>query len=444
MQVRLIAWTAVLALGSGCGPLLEVPDGGMSGTDSESGDPPVDVSTSNGGATSSDPTVGPISTTEPDPPRPPDFGGPPPWGSSGGSSGETGQLCVDHFEMFVISATTRLLVRDQDGDGTEELWMAVASLDGEGTQLFTVDSGGESFAGEFPGQFVDLHDVDGDGILDATGFDTIAGGPSPWRFSRGESGFISGLTETMEITFQQGSTGLGQADGDGAADFFQNRDGVLSLFVGDGSGGFGESTIAPSQLGGPVSTRSIEGDATGIVLTERHLHDPIDACIPHAFQPYRVVDGGIYPLDVPSWPEFLPPSAPLRTSTHDGWSFIFNRGCSANVSQPVGVLAHLYVGDVHHDVLASPPGVLATAGDYDGDGYVDMALAPDEGLLQLNRGNTMMWFDDTENLDVELLPPLPSATFSVDLDSDGRDEIFYGSEFGPGLVTYSWIDFHDC
>lgn len=439
--MRWIAWVGLVTVASGCGPLLEVPQESMGDSESTSGMPPHGTTSGGGGevgVTGAPVTSTPVTTHA----TGIDLGGA--WeSSSGSSSGETAEpLCAAFYTMEVFPAAVRMLVRDQDGDGTEELWMVAPGPDLQISWLFGVDIGGAHERGEFPGIFLDMHDIDGDGFLDGTGFDGLVGGPSPWTFSPGEPGFFGGPAEVMDLTFQEGASGFGQVSSDSYADFFHNEDGVVQLLIGDGAGGFTDGGIAPSPLSGPVSVHEVAGDATVRVLAEAAFADIDHECIRHDFAPYRIDAAGFYPMSAPILFGEMVPSVHVASETHDGFTTFFNRSCSES-SGLTSIVAHQYQGDKPFNARTFPPGMLSAAGDYDGDGDIDVATIPESGNILLSRGAGGD-FESALEIEVEVLPPISSRVHSVDIDGDGADEIVYGVDLGPDELLYTWVDFYDC
>lgn len=158
-----------------------------------------------------------------------------------------------------------LLPGDLNNDGNLDILVlqrdGVTPLLGDGTGAFTQGERQEVSSGEFPSGA--LGDLNGDGNLDLLMASAEAGGLSVW-LGDGRGGFARGPS----LAGEHGGFALGDLDGNGVLDLvtanpsnFESTDHSISIRLGNGDGSFGSaSTLTIDGPPGPLALGDLNND----------------------------------------------------------------------------------------------------------------------------------------------------------------------------------------
>ncbi len=444
------AWLGVALLVAGCSSRVILSDEGADGT---AGDTDTSASSEGGGSDSPPGTtlppmtsVGPMSTSGPITAT---FGTDGGFDSSGffGSSGDFPEaLCWSATPLFEAPEESRLFVLDQDGDGLAELWLSFfegGGGPGGGADLFWFDTDSQPIsAGFFPGFLTGLQDMDGDGIGDGVGF-SFGGGSPRLSFIPATPFQIEGPFTPTPFGFQDGFEGIVEITGDGLADFFRNRDGVLELLAGDGTGGFVPIAAAKSSLVGDVAPRLVKQDSSLVALAQSGYFDDLTSCAPHGFELLRRVEAGLELVGIGDDADGFTPNQLIGAESFDAFTNVYARACSGEGE--VTVQVHRFEGNELSSVKNYESSSFAVLGDFDGNGLDDIALgSPSLEVVSVYNGSVAGTFTEGPRDEVLFGEPVPSRAFVVDMDADGRDEIILGTRDGGPEIAYQRLDLEPC
>lgn len=403
-------------------------DGGSDGPSPGTGEPPM-------------PTVGPMSTT-----------GPTTLGSSGfdssgfvgSSSGGSQPLCWSVQPLFEAPEESRLHVRDQDGDGLEELWLGFFDGGGPGgqTDLFWFDATSEPlFAGSFPGFFTGWHDINGDDVLEAMGF-SFGGGPPRLGYIEGSPFSVQGPVLQTPFDFEDGFEAFADLDSDGLGDFLSGGDGMISLLAGDGAGGFQPTSSVASGLAGGLVVRPVRGNVELFAVSETSFFDDLFGCSEHALELLTVNGKQLaFTTSSGSFSSFFPTEV-IGAEQFGPFTNIYTRAC---FKDQVTLQVHRFDGGAAVEVEDYASSSFVALGDFDGNGLRDVALGGLglDSILTYN-GTVAGVFTFGGPLDVVFGEPVPSRVFVVDIDADGREEIILGTRDGGPELVYQRLDLDPC
>ncbi|MFT3771018.1 MAG: VCBS repeat-containing protein [Minicystis sp.] len=334
-----------------------------------------------------------------------------------------------------VSAAT-MAAGDVDGDGKVDLVVVrlpVTSPQSDPPASIDVirNLGGGAFAapvtytGGLHTLALALADVDGDGSLDIlTGADGSPPGPSSDGLlvlkNQGDGTFATGVSHPQLPLV----IGLATADfdGDGAIDVaWVAPGGTLGIALGDGAGGFGPPVLLPaaSSWSSALSTGDLDGDGlVDLVLTDGGGSVSV-----------RMNQGGgtfaaaaEYPLE--SWATITTNTVTLVDLDGDGLLDVAqvdgNGHVHVRLNQGGGVLGSAL------SFAAGDRGYGIAAGDLDGDGHPDLAIANQTRLNVLpNRGDGTL----VSRVDVPCGDG-PREAVLVDYDGDGRLDVITGNWAG--------------
>ncbi|MCR9162612.1 MAG: hypothetical protein ACE37F_03420 [Nannocystaceae bacterium] len=420
-------------LGVGCGPAVILPE--ESGTDTAA---PTGGSTGSGTGTGVD--DGPLPTgPAPSTTSPTSVGQESSSSGAFGSESSSGEqaLCWTSTLAFEAPEESRLLVADQDGDGVDELWLTFFGGGGPGsaTEVFRfTPEGVPEPAGFFPGFMTGLHDIDGDQVRDAVGF-AFGGGPPRLTFIPSPPGLVEGKPIQTTLGFEDGFEAFVDVNDDGLADFIRNADGttVTELLLGDGAGGFVANAAMDAPFEGDVTALPVVGgDVT--VLAESAYFDPLGDCIEHplvavlAALELELLWTGI---SFDGWVA----NAPLAAFGDGDEGSVYSRVCSPT-DNTVALQVDTFIGAEFYSELY-PPGSFVAVGDFSGDGVIDMTAGTVDGTgVETRLGESGGSFEAAEFNEVSYGDPVANRVHVVDLDLDGRDDVFVGASGGDGVLHF--------
>ena len=355
------------------------------------------------------------------------------------------------FQLFgVRSASAGVELLDVDADGDLDAALALAdgrfnySVDAwlwmrnDGSGVFTRDDAyGASAQGDSCGDLV-AGDLDQDGVLDLllVGTDrrsvSIYPGDGSGGFrGRGEApGAFAGGAPHFEA---------GDFDGDGLGDLLLNTFSTTAtaLYLGDGDGTFGFA----SSLGDPVASAFVTADFdsdgnldcaykfrrgnTGVDKVKLQLGDGLGD-FPSTFElELRVPD--VVEFAVIDWDGDGAPDLLGTLPTLGGMALYFGDGAGGLLPNP---LNFVFAGVVPADVAVA---------DLDGDGDQDFVVADPPGArlrVVLNRGDGTV----EASLDLPSNGGTPERVVVVDLDGDGRFEIVSGGSADAFVELFVPLD----
>ncbi|HET6372753.1 MAG TPA: VCBS repeat-containing protein [Candidatus Polarisedimenticolia bacterium] len=331
-----------------------------------------------------------------------------------------------YFEPVVLEATRSpetgadIDLGDVTGDGLPDIVVTWGSWDSPASTVRThVALGGGEFSASVPSslpipsdvfdcQERQLHDIDGDGLLDlvAVTYDPVSSDPSSLvtvARSTGDGGFVLATQLVVPLGLNQGPLAVGDFFPDGVPDIAtafaasQSTDDLMAVFVGTGGVSF---LSPPEQWPAPGSPLAFWPD---LAAGDIDLDGALDLVFSsHAFDGLAAVGQ----LDVVSWDAAFSP----------------------------------------HTILSMPDdaGGLPAVGDLDEDGWPDVVVGPDPQVSGGFPRNLSIFRNDGHGA---LLPRQATGAVKsgrpdiVELDGDGIPDVFigtYGSAlfFGNGDGTF--------
>jgi hypothetical protein len=437
---------ALLALG--CGPLVALPEDTDGASETM---PPAGSSTDDEPSSDADGgDDGPFSTGPNPTTASPSTSGAMTTGDtfgSGSSGGIEQPQCWTSGLVFEAPEEARLIVADQDGSGDDELWLTFFDGGGPGsaTEVFRFSPDGiPEPAGFFPGFMTGLHDIDGDLLGDAVGFAFGGGGPPSVAFIPGEPGFVDGEPIPTVLGFEDGFEAFIDVSNDGFADFVRNADGttITELLVGDGGGDFFPITSMKAPFQGDVAVLGLDGGG-GFVMAESEYFDPLGDCIGHPFAVVAANPAELVPLWTQPNIEGWIPSAPLAATGDPDDGIVYTRVCFPG-DNSVSLQVTEFAGPVTSTDQYGEGSFLAV-GDFSGDGRLDATFGTlDQNGMETMLGQGGIEFSEPEFSEVLYGDPIANRVYVVDMDLDGRDEIFVGAATGGGGVDYYRLDLEPC
>ena len=342
-------------------------------------------------------------------------------------------LCFAAREIYEYPHQGVMTFPDTRGDGVPELWFVWAFLRSTSTYGLarTQDRRYESYAG-FDERVIGWADVDGDGRDDAITCPS-QGCPTAWLSTTG----TPSEALVLDLDPDEGIVGWSDIDGDGFADAITARDEVLRVWRGDGSGSF----VPMAQV-----SLSPWRSAAGLLLSRTdHRTFAIVTCTG------CTAEVRLLHLDDAGVLQTLAVSEPLRSprllaleSTPAGALRVVVEHLSPDSERLVDLLVREGDGLVPslriHDIET------AEAGDFDGDGRLDlMWRAQGQTWVQPALGQT----EEVMAVDVDLVQANAGLFWSgeppprvADLDGNGRDEIVQARFVGDGHLEA--IELVDC
>jgi hypothetical protein len=406
--------TCVLVVGCvalSCGPRVAFEDDDGTWVDDTRGEPPTEPP---------DPTG--MDTGSPQPPEPPS------------------PLCLGQRVVWESEGVGhRLVLGDTRGDGLPELWLVSGALP---TSILALVRAGETYdpllATTFEGFFVALADLNASGRDDAIAFEF--GAPPEWYARMSDAMGLPSADIPLSVPlgdFSSTTMAFFDVSDDRRADLLQGTDGMLQIWRGDGAGGF---TAMSNTLLEPWSHAS--------QLT-RNRYDP---------RSFAAVLWGDPPGSVVTLLGIAPGDALVRYATSDTLydPIILDMRPIDSDERPDVVVAHRTQGRTLVDVLLarddgqlvgvwrSPEIDVAVAGDFDGDGRLDLLWTHGHQSYAVAGLPS-----DAEavpvNVDLVDLADLPAQArhHVADLDGDGRDEIVQLRAMGD-TYTVEIIEAVDC
>jgi len=446
VERRLWVW---LVVGIGCGPQVALSDG------------TTDEGDSSGTAAAATGDEGVEPTTSP--PAPGTESGPADE-SSGNESDNDGPVpteeCWQVEELFEAPETAGTVISDQDGDGTDELWLSFTDNGGPGpgdTTLFRIDlDGTPGLELPIPGFLISFGDIDGDALQDLVLIDFSGGFPPVFSYAHATGpGAFDFPAIPMELELQEGLSGFFDAEGDGLADVFALQDdGSVDLRLGNGMGAF---TVASNTFVGEfesIFVTSVPGAPDYALLGSTRGFGgggpPARGCEGSEYQVLQATGGPLQNVaaSMPAGPTGLGPLLSTR-GYDDGTLVAFTGYCDGDNSfSQLRLLSWDSSQMMISDTTLLRDMQWATSGDFDGDGLLDIIFAlPGEEQMAWSAGIDPVTF----------APPLPIAidvpdirnnnVRALDQDGDGRDELLRGhvvAEGNPAQLAYDRVSFGPC
>ena len=366
-------------------------------------------------------------------------------GFFGSSSGEVVQQCWSVQPLFEVPEQSRLFVIDQDGDGVMELWVAVfvGGGPGGGSELFRFGNTGQpNQAGFFPGFLTGFHNLNGDGISDATGLAFGGGGPPQLGYIEGIPQLVEGPVTVTQFGIEDGFEGFIDLNNDGLDDYLRNLEGGIEVLPGDGTGAFLPTLVVNSGLTGDIVPTPVAGNPDMLVVAQTAFFDDLSACSSHPFEFLTSEDGGEL-VAVTSSPDSKYESTEVLAAEHFGTSTnVYTRACAG---QGVTMQIQRFEGLEVIQLSEYEPSSFATLGDFDGDGQDDIALGSlSLDTIRIYNGLAGGSFSDGQFTDALFGEPVPSRAFVLDFDGDGRDEIILGTLDGGSEIPFQRLDLDPC
>lgn len=129
----------------------------------------------------------------------------------------------------------------------------------------------------------------------------------------------------------------------------------------------------------------------------------------------------------------------IHAETADESVNVYAHACN---DASLGMLGHYRFENGRADVDFRGPVLFGTAGDFDGDGLVDLAYG-DDTSLHLERAVVPNAFASVESTDLELGGVSQFRVYSVDVDLDGSEEVIVGEPTGSS-IHYFRLDLEPC
>ena len=326
---------------------------------------------------------------------------------------------------------------DTRGDGIPEIWLSWVDLEASprriaSTGFARAGEGHTIFGGaQFPSTTVVWADLDGDGRDDAI-YAPRRDGVTSWAGRRSDPAGVPAPDLEMQLSLPARAHPVAWFDVtlDGRADSFASEGGVLQIAAGDGVGGFSPSTtisLEPWDSVHSILPSRVDPRAFAVRLNTTCAGCPtavtLVAPVGHGGAAVRYATSAL--LDDPLMLDMRPiddeddrPDVVVRHVVSTG-----ERVVDVFLAQDDGTL---------RSVRQIPVGDAALAGDFDGDGRLDLIWRRDEE-------ETYVLFDvvgasEPRRVEVDPLPfeidglssPNPPGLRRppvADIDGDGRDEI---------------------
>ncbi len=363
--------------------------------------------------------------------------------------------CWQVQPMFEAPSNAGMLIRDQNLDGRQEIWLLFDADGGPGpgeTTIFAIDDSGTPLAELVVNGFLQgLGDIEGDGLLDLVTISFVPGQGPFFAAAR-----ATGLAQfelppaMLDLELSQNRTGFFDINGDGPADVVSLRmEGALEFSVGNGIGGFElvnevllDSDPQFVQLQ-PIDNSSVQGILLGYTSFDGELN-----CNPIS---YTLLDGSMGQLDAlassPAGDQF----GFLRRAEiiDDGSTVIYTDTCD-NQTESHGLRPLRW--NESEGQFQELPGVSAmqwaTVGDFNGDGFTDRIYAePGAPTISLALGAAGLQLEAAQSIGIAVEDTRDNRVQAADLDGDGRDELVRGVVVGegePAQLLYERVFFGPC
>jgi hypothetical protein len=339
------------------------------------------------------------------------------------------------FESFPASGTT-VAAGDFDGDGRLDFVVA-GSTSGVATLEVFLDQGGGSFTtktsfANMASGMVSAGDLDGDGRADLV----FAGGSGvDVALATGAGAFAAPVHYSAPNPLDPTTSpaAIGDVDGDGKPDLVANGLDVVTVYLNRGAGTFAAGVDFPTPAGpiGVAALGDLDGDGRTDIAVARDAQGPagqVDVVSVlfnqggGAFAPYVNLPAG------PS-PQFLV-AGDLDGDGDLDLAVANQAQVGVNATQPpeVDVLLNrgngTFAAPVAHPIAAEPWGLLL--GDLDGDNQPDLIVGKFDNALTvlLNQGA------GTFTAPIDYPTPLAPVSFAAgDLDGDHKLDLVVAGDF---------------
>jgi hypothetical protein len=412
----------VLACLVGCGPLVILDEDSESDTGGSEGDATSAGEGSTTGGVPQPTSVGTVGSDDgaPDPTIGVDFPAP----------GE----CWQVQPLFEAPDHVGVIPSDQNGDGSEELWLAwneqgagpgqtiVYAIDDTGTQLVEY---------AFDGFLVGIGDINDDTLQDLILLLFEDGPPRfAWAPSIGRPNFDD--PDDLDLELGNFVSGFFDATLDGFADGFRIDDaGVLELLQGDGLGSFAVTSqlaLEPAPEFGAASP--LENNGAGLaVLSAVAGFEGGETCVPTRYHLLRTSGGGLLELGVADAPSLGALHA--ARVEDDGTTVLYADTCVPEASadtHDVRVFVSAAGSQVFIESGAAEGKRWITVGDFDGDLRPDLAFADVDGDSMLTAsGIDPVTYAEPVPTDVPAGDVRRNNVRALDMDGDGRDDVVRGT-----------------
>ncbi len=341
---------------------------------------------------------------------------------------------------------------DFDGDGKPDLVVGrgdyvgnsfVAVLRGRGDGTFDAPTDVYSTSSLLPSLVVADFDRDGrnDIAVVENGRDriTVLRGTGPMTFAVSQV-FSAGRSPFGMV--------VGDFDGDGLPDLLAadnghgaiNATGTVSLFRGEGAGGFGiaagSSVIADSgRLPKPVVVADFDGDGVPDVAASNYTS---------GISIFLGKRNGLPALAGTAGPTIVQNAVVSALVAgdfnRDGRSDLVFAGGFVVATQGTAILISLGGGKFSVARTIGPPATTLAVCDFNGDGLLDVVAATTQGSLVVLFGRPDGTFQQSAPVATVATGAIVSSLLATDLNGDGKCDIAFTTDFGTAASGVFWIE----